>query len=155
MRSLRFFGLAGIALAISLAACDGPAPTQPTEGPSPLVMGYPGNPRRDPAEITAARLEGDVLHLQVRYGGGCRQHYFSLVHTGAFTKSIPPQTSLTLTHDASGDACEALVTTNLAFDVSPLRRLFQDGYGEHGTLVVHVHAPAGSGAPAATVLYQF
>ena len=155
MRSLHLARSAAATFALLLAACGDPTPSQPTETPSPVLMGYPGNARRDPADITSARLDGDILYLQVRHGGGCRQHHFTLVHTGAFTKSIPPQTSVILAHDANGDACEALLTAELAFDLSPLRRLFQSGYGEHGTLVVHVHAPAGSGPPAATVHYTF
>ena len=156
MRPLSLLHPAVLGLAALLAGCDAPTPSQPAEVPSPVLMGgVSGNAPMDPAEIVEASLEGDVLRLTVRHGGGCRRHGYSLLHSGAFTKSIPPQTFVTLSHDANGDVCEALLTAELAFDLTPLRRLYQNGYGEHGTLVVHVAPPGSGGMPAARVVYVF
>lgn len=143
------------ALALLLAACGAPTPSQPAAPPSLLAVNAPGGTTRlDPAEILQARIEGDVLLLEVRYGGGCETHDFALLHSGVFMESLPVQTVLTLAHDAHGDPCRALVGRSLRFDLTPVKRAYQAAYGEGGTLVLHLHAPGGAGAPAHSLRYE-
>jgi len=47
-----------------------------------------------------------------------------LLDTGIATRSIPPQHFLRLVHDAHGDACEAYITSELRFDISPFKNLY-------------------------------
>ncbi|HWN69578.1 MAG TPA: hypothetical protein VNM90_18175, partial [Haliangium sp.] len=74
----------------------------------------------DPFEVEGVRLAHDQLELDVSYGGGCREHRFRLLWTGAMTRSIPPQASFRLLHDAAGDACKAIVRETLHFDLVDL-----------------------------------
>ena len=74
----------------------------------------------DPTFIESSGLAGDRLLLDVRYGGGCAEHDFQLSWDGAILKSNPPQVVLTLSHDAHGDPCRALLAERLQFDLSAL-----------------------------------
>jgi hypothetical protein len=70
------------------------------------------------------RIDGDILIVEVSYGGGCEEHDFKLFDTGLATRSIPPQHVLRLEHDAHGDSCEAYITRELYFDLSPFRGIY-------------------------------
>lgn len=74
----------------------------------------------DPFQVESATLDQDQLAIEVRYGGGCRQHRFRLVWSGAMTLSNPPHASFRLVHDAAGDRCKALVRETLYFDLLDL-----------------------------------
>jgi hypothetical protein len=111
--------------------------------------------RSDPAEILAAELNGDVLELEVRFGGGCGEHDFSLIHTGEFMESHPVQTRLNLAHDAHGDNCRALLTRDLTFNLAPVKRAYRQSYAEHDALILHVHPPGDRSGSAHTLRYEF
>lgn len=89
-----------------------------------LADGVGVDAKSDPFAVSSVRIEGDVLAVQVRYSGGCATHDFVLLDTGIATRSIPPQHRLRLVHDAHGDACEAYLTRDLFFDISPLRKVY-------------------------------
>ena len=89
-----------------------------------LVDGLGVDIKSDPFTFGGARVEGDLLVVEVSYGGGCEQHDFTLLDTGIATRSIPPQHFLRLVHDAHGDACEAYITSELRFDISPFKGLY-------------------------------
>jgi hypothetical protein len=106
------------------------------DGVQPLVLGTPELMKtlpRDPVEVRRWSLDGDVLTLEVRYGGGCREHRFALVSSPAWRLSMPPQVGLVLAHDADGDMCRALLSETLRYDLSSLRdAYFQDAGAEAG-----------------------
>lgn len=89
-----------------------------------LVDGFGVDLKSDPFTFGGARVEGDLLVVEVSYGGGCEKHDFTLLDTGIATRSIPPQHLLRLLHDAHGDACEAYITSELRFDISPFKGLY-------------------------------
>jgi|GEM_PF-749140 len=89
-----------------------------------LVNGIGVDLESDPYTLGGARVEGDLLVVEVSYGGGCEKHDFTLLDTGIATRSIPPQHLLRLVHDAHGDACEAYLTKELRFDISPFKGLY-------------------------------
>ena len=89
-----------------------------------LVDGLGVDIKSDPFTFGGVRVEGDLLVVEVSYGGGCEQHDFTLLDTGIATRSIPPQHFLRLVHDAHGDACEAYITSELRFDISPFKNLY-------------------------------
>ncbi len=100
----------------------------------PSVRLVPENDPRpwpmDPWTFRSHALDGDTLTLSIQYGGGCRVHRFALLVDPAFRESHPVQVSARLAHDADGDMCRALISEELRFDLSPLRRHFQQAYGE-------------------------
>ena len=143
-------------LVVLLAGCGSLSPSQPTEQPALVLVGSgPATERMDPAEILTAELQGDLLRLQLRYGGGCATHDFSLLHSGVFLESFPVQTHLTLAHDAHGDPCRALLSTRVEFDLTPLKRSFQKSYGERGTIVLHLRPPGATTISVPPIRYDF
>ena len=143
-RSVWFFGIS--LLASGIVGCAGSTPplvdelssearaVQSIEAPCSSSM------RRDPVSIESARLEGGhLLQLQVRYGGGCRAHDFTLCWSGAFEASEPAGVSLSLGHDAHGDLCRAYLMEDITFDLSSLEKAYRAAYGESSSGQVSLH----------------
>lgn len=132
-------------LAFSLGAIGGTEPggflqiqRHPSDSGQPLrvrlPVAPPGYPLRfigldsaaklaadsDPLEVTGYQLDGDSLRIQVRYGGGCRDHILTPFVTPMVTETFPPQYNVWIHHDADGDVCKAYVHRNLALDVGEL-----------------------------------
>ncbi len=84
------------------------------------------NALQDPYNIINVTLEADILTIAVRYGGGCADHYFSLIGSTAFMESYPVQLNILLSHNANGDNCEALFMKELVFDLSPIKKLYHN-----------------------------
>jgi len=83
----------------------------------------------DPYALSDASVTGDTLTLRVHFGGGCETHRFALVVTRLFMESDPVQIPATLAHDGRGDPCDAVVEETLRFDLTPVRRIYQEAYG--------------------------
>ena len=84
-------------------------------------------------------MEGDTLNLTLSYGGGCSRHDFTLVASSAFMESNPVQLRVDLAHDAHDDPCEAYPTKDYVFDLTPVKRLYQEGYRRtEGVIVLHL-----------------
>jgi hypothetical protein len=102
-------------LAVGLAAVAGcGSPSDPGPGPETtsadlVVNRDPGPIPGDPVSIDRARIEGDALILSLRYGGGCRTHHFALHLFFPVPRGETPILDLSLSHDAGGDRCEALL----------------------------------------------
>lgn len=79
----------------------------------------PSNPAL--LSIVGAKIEGDLLHIDVSYSGGCTEHSFRLIFSGNYKKSMPPQASVYLEHDAKDDSCRSLVEKSLIFNVRKMR----------------------------------
>lgn len=139
---------AGLLLLISslllIAGCDHLQPIKPAPPGDvvPIILVddlRPGDWPRDPAHIEKAEVFGDVLSLRVSYSGGCREHGFQLIASRQFMESYPLQVSTHLAHDAHGDACEALIVEDLLFDLTPLKKFYQDAYrSPSGTLLLRL-----------------
>jgi hypothetical protein len=151
----RAYFIAAVVLAVG--GCGRASPIQPTDDLLLAAISSEGETtRRDPAEIVDSRITRDTLHLTVRFGGGCRQHEFSLFRFGGFRESFPVQTDIRLMHDANGDMCRALLTRSLAFGLSPLARLYQQGYGaEHGAMILFLYGPAEESSQRSSLRYEF
>lgn len=95
----------------------------------------------DAAGIGSAVLSGHWLTLQVSTGGGCRVHTWGLVGTPAIAKSMPPQNTIRLTHNANGDLCDALIYETLTFDLSPLAKVLKPTQ----EVILNIALPDGNG----------
>lgn len=111
----------------------------------PVVVAMDANPGawpRDSFQFRDIRIQGDLLRVDVTYGGGCAIHHFSLVAHGGWMESNPVQVQAFLAHDGHDDPCDALIHRDLRFDLSPLKRVYQDAYGTgtpgSTTLVINV-----------------
>jgi hypothetical protein len=122
-----------VLLAAGCASHDGLAPppwvSAATGAGTVILTENPDRWRHDPYELMSARIEGDTLHATVQYGGGCADHEFALLVVPIFLESYPVQMSGSLAHDAKGDPCRALVSSDLRFDLSPIKAAYRSAYG--------------------------
>lgn len=105
----------------------------------------------DAYTINAATLRGDILTVNVSYSGGCETHEFTLVAEERFLESLPVQLRVSLSHNANGDRCEALITEDYHFDLTPLKEVYQTGYRKDtGTIILRL-----KDAPPSDLAYAF
>lgn len=72
-------------------------------------------------DSVAATSAGRV-RVFTKYGGGCKEHAAALlVNTFNAYSVYPPTFGSRIAHNAKGDACEALVSWTLEFDLTPVR----------------------------------
>jgi hypothetical protein len=107
----------------------------------------PSPAAKDAIDIQGAEVEGDTLRVRAAHGGGCRQHTYELQWNGAFEKSEAGVAKAELVlHDAHGDACEAFLSVQPTFDLTPLKQRWREQQrGEHGVVELRL---AGSQATA-------
>lgn len=108
----------------------------------------------DPLVVDDVRIDGDLLAVDVRYGGGCRTHEIDAVVWTGWMESNPVQVGIALTHRGNGDPCKALVIRSLRFALDPLRKAYQDAYGA-GPATVVLRIDAAGGGQQRTVSYSF
>lgn len=101
--------------------------------------------------INAATIEADTLNINVSYTGGCETHAFTLVAEPMFLESFPVQLRVSIAHNANGDTCQALITEDHIFDLTPIKTAYQKGYQtEQGTIVLRL-----KDAPPSDLTYEF
>ncbi len=110
------------------------------EDTQPACVGKPIEPcpadvQSDSITVKVLALEADQLKLELGHSGGCERHDYALCY-GEFLESSPVQVPLTLIHDSHDDGCEAYLTLEMAFDLSPLATAYQDAYRSRGGVVV-------------------
>lgn len=70
-------------------------------------------------DASDAAIEGDILTLTLRHGGGCGDHNYRMFWNGSFQKTDPLQASLVI-RDETEDFCEALISSRVSFDLSAM-----------------------------------
>jgi Pacifastin inhibitor (LCMII) len=104
----------------------------------------------DDLQVEAVTLAGDILDVDVSYGGGCEMHLLDGCWDGLFAESSPVQVSLFVSHENNGDLCEAVESSRVAIDLSPMRVAYQEGYQTStGTIAIHLEGWADE------ILYAF
>ena len=113
---------------------------------------YYQNAPRDPLSISSIELNNDILNAKVSFSGGCKGHDFALIASRGFMESDPVQINVLLSHDAHNDLCEAWITEDLAFDLSPLKEAWQQAYQQtSGTIIIHLEG----GEESISLTYDF
>ena len=93
----------------------------------------------DPITLRDVRVDGRTLLVDVSYSGGCAEHDFQLYMTpAAFAGSSPLQASLLLQHEGNDDACDAIVSEILWFDLTPVLDLHREQYGRDDEIILNV-----------------
>lgn len=106
---------------------------------------------KDVFELKEAAITADTLAVKVSYSGGCRDHLFTLVASGAFMESDPVQLNVALAHNANDDPCEAWITEGNLFDLAPIKALYRKAYRQDsGVIVLQL-----KDAPAGALVYEF
>lgn len=68
--------------------------------------------------VQSASVSKGTLVIDVKYGGGCFEHDFSLEWDGLTLESDPPQYQLVLADKSPFDPCKAIVHRQLRFDIT-------------------------------------
>ena len=101
--------------------------------------------------INAATIEDDALRVNLSYSGGCETHDFTLVAEPMFLESYPVQLRVSLAHNPNGDICEASITEDRQFDLTPIKEAYQKAYRtDTGTIVLRL-----KDAPPSSLTYEF
>jgi hypothetical protein len=96
------------------------------------------NAPRDSFTFNTVKLRNNILSLNISYGGGCEEHEFTLVGT-SFMESNPVQVNVLLSHNANNDPCDMWITQELAFNLLPLKRAWQQSYHQKsGKIVINL-----------------
>jgi hypothetical protein len=105
-------------------------------GPGDGVMMCDDSAPMDPLNIESAVVQDDELVLDVSYSGGCADHTFGACWDGLFLESFPVQVHLAISHDDGDDACDAVVSEQIVFDLSPLAEAYESAYGSGSATIV-------------------
>jgi hypothetical protein len=93
-------------------------------GAQPLAVGE--GCHDDPSSIDGAELSGGTLYLQLRHGGGCAEHEYTLCPSDRILESDPAQWDLFVVHDAHDDECRAMISATYRVDESELGHRIAD-----------------------------
>ncbi len=74
----------------------------------------------DAFEINHVIKEGELLKINLSYGGGCEQHDFEILWDGIIYTDDPCFINLIVTHNGNGDLCEAYLTETIEVDLKVL-----------------------------------
>jgi hypothetical protein len=131
-------------VSIPLAQCKKPKSTAITAGvlkqeiPSLQInLDYSYSGTTDAYKAIAPMISGDTLIVPVSYGGGCKDHVFSLRGNGMWMKSLPPKMNLWLEHNANDDGCRAIIYDTLYFNIRSAQ------YQGQSKVVLQLNTPDG------------
>lgn len=99
--------------------------------------------------LEKAVITNNSLDITVSYSGGCKDHFFNLVSSGMFLESDPVQMSLLLIHNANDDSCEAWITEDYSFNLTPIKALYKNAYHQSTGIIKVLLKDAG------VLTYQF
>ena len=109
----------------------------------------------DAYTINTASLQGDTLTVNVSYSGGCEMHEVTLVAEERFLESSPVQLRISLAHNANGDACDAWITEDYHFDLTPLKEVYQKAYRTETGTIALFWTDRSTEEPPFDVYYEF
>ena len=109
----------------------------------------------DAYTINFANLQGDTLTVNVSYSGGCETHEVTLVADERFLESSPVGLRISLAHNANGDTCEAWITEDYHFDLTPLKEVYQEAYRTETGAIYLFWANRSTEEPPFDVYYEF
>lgn len=73
-------------------------------------------------------LDGDVLEVDLSYGGGCENHEVDLALRGPWLESFPVRANMEIAHEDNDDPCDAFLTETRSFDLRPVRDAYLATY---------------------------
>lgn len=117
---------------------------QPVTSAKPIVVLTPEikvDMHTDDVTVTSLSVNGNTLIMELSYGGGCKTHEFNMYASSTIGESYPPVIFITLSHNANGDVCKALLRETLNFDLSNLANILT-GYS---SARLSIKVPSGNG----------
>lgn len=84
--------------------------------------------------IDTVEIRGNIMYIDVTYGGGCEKHDFEVIGSLAIAKSYPPIRALQLVHHANGDKCRAIKKAKLEVNIEDIAYQKENGSEIYYTL---------------------
>lgn len=85
--------------------------------------------------VLESEIIADTLTLRIGYSG-CGPHELNLVFYNYFMESLPVQAYAMISHPE--EPCDAYFETEENFDLTPLKKEFQESYGEEGVIDISI-----------------
>jgi len=105
-----------------------------------LTWMAPSSIQVDQFDLNTAEFSADTLELNVSYSGGCYDHSFNLfMSPPVFMESNPVQANLYLRHRGFDDPCDAIVSTDLKFDIKSVVGFYYAMYGSHDPIIFNIY----------------
>jgi len=107
-----------------LISCKKQVEIQAADETKFIVMNYLDylQNKGDPVSIVQVNIMDDFLKINLRYSGGCKEHFVELVLIQTLSKTAELSTpTFAIRHNSNNDACKALITKEYTFDISGLR----------------------------------
>lgn len=74
----------------------------------------------DAFKMNHVKKEGELLKINLSYGGGCAQHNFEILWDGIIYTDDPCYMNLMVIHSGNGDLCEAYITETIEVNLKEL-----------------------------------
>jgi hypothetical protein len=84
--------------------------------------------------IDTVEVRGNIMYIDVTYGGGCEEHQFEVIGSLAVAKSLPPIRAIQLVHRSNGDKCRAIKKVKLEVYLEELAYQKEEGSEIYYTL---------------------
>ncbi len=110
---------------------------------------------KDLANVKNVSLVGDELIFDIEYGGGCEEHELNLFAYKEIMKSNPAQVTVRLSHNSNGDMCEALISKNVSFDLSSLKKYLKQNFNIQDKVLLLLFDPSGKPIQSQVIEYNF
>ncbi len=114
---------------------------------------------RDSYSLDEVDIVGYTLEAVVSYGGGCEEHLMDAVAFGGWMESSPVQVNMAITHHDADDPCDAYITSDRRFDLTPLVEAYNQAYPagatEARTLIVRLWDPTTGSQTEHTLTFDF
>lgn len=102
-----------------------------TRGTVPAVVDLDGALSLPDAPVLLGdhTLNGDILEVDLSFGGGCERHEIDLVVTNGWLESNPVRAGAVFAHEDHDDPCDAFLTVTRSFDLRPVAAAYREAFG--------------------------
>lgn len=83
----------------------------------------------DTYEILESNIKDNQLSLKLQYSGGCAEHDFRLEAEQKYSQSDKVRVNVQVVH-TSDDACDGLISSEVQFDLLPIKEFYRRQFGE-------------------------
>ena len=91
-----------------------------SECPDIILSNYEEEYPNDYILINSVSVQEQELNLNVSHSGGCEEHEYQLIQDPLFCGTAPIYIAIHISHNNNNDLCEAWITKDICFNISPI-----------------------------------